>query len=70
MSQTLHPKYKIDWTTYETANFSTAKQKFSFPKSHRFKTFHKQVHDLVGYDIPDMKSGRGASFGFGERWGL
>lgn len=30
----------------------------------------KRAHDLVGYDLPDTKSNRGASFGYGNRSGL
>ena len=36
MSTISHPKYNAEWTIYDTANFSTAKQKFTFPKSNRF----------------------------------
>lgn len=36
MSSLMHPKYNVEWTVYENANFSSAKQKFSFPKSTRF----------------------------------
>ena len=70
MSSIIHPKYNVEYTTHENANFSTAKQKFSFAKSNRFPNLSKQVHDLVGYDLPDTKAGRGASFGFGNRSGL
>lgn len=67
MSTLLHPKYKVEWTTYDRANFSTAKHQFSFPKSNRFPSEKKTVHDRVAYDLPETKSLRSTSFGFGQR---
>ncbi|CDW72045.1 UNKNOWN [Stylonychia lemnae] len=70
MSQIIHPKFNVEWTTYDLANFSPTKQKFSFPKSGRFPMVQKPLHDKVGYDLPNTKAMRGASFGFGNRSGL
>lgn len=67
MSTLLHPKYNVEWTTYDRINFSTAKQQFSFPKSNRFPEVRKQIHELIGYDLPNTRSFRATSFGFGHR---
>jgi hypothetical protein len=46
MSTTLHPKYEgAEWTTYEQANSSVSKMKFSFPKSNRFKEQIKVINN-------------------------
>lgn len=69
MSKHIHPKYQgADWTIYEAANSSTAKQKFSFPKSDRFRSQLKtSLNEKVSYDLPSTLIGRGTSFGFGGR---
>ena len=70
MSTTLHPKYQgAEWTIYDVANSSVSKQKYSFPKSNRFKETMKILNDRVGYDLPSTLRTRGTSFGYGERSG-
>jgi len=45
MSKNVHPKYHgAEWTVYEMTVNSTAKQKFSFPKSDRFRTAMKPLN--------------------------
>ena len=70
MSTTLHPKYEnAEWITYEQANSSVSKQKFSFPKSNRFSDQVRILNEKVGYDLPSTLQTRGTSFGYGERSG-
>jgi hypothetical protein len=65
MSTLIHPKYNVEWTVYDKFNFSTAKQKFSFPKGNRFPSVQKGIHDIVGYNLPATITSRSTSFGFG-----
>jgi hypothetical protein len=70
MSKLLHPKYEgAEWTVYENTNNSTAKQKFSFPKSDRFNGQKAPLNERVSYDLPSTLIGRATSFGYGERSG-
>jgi hypothetical protein len=54
---------------YDSTINSTAKQKFSFPKSDRFRQAKKPLNDKVSYDLPSTLIPRATSFGFGERSG-
>lgn len=70
MSTTLHPKYEgAEWTIYDVASTSVSKQKYSFPKSNRFREQMKILNDKVGYDLPSTLQSRATSFGYGERSG-
>ena len=71
MSKLLHPKHQgAEWTTYDTTITSTAKQKYSFPKSDRFRAQTRLLlNDRVCYDLPSTLKGRATSFGFGNRSG-
>jgi len=70
MSINPHPKYEgADWVVYDSTINSTAKQKFSFPKSDRFRQAKKPLNDKVSYDLPSTLIPRATSFGFGERSG-
>jgi hypothetical protein len=55
MSKSIHPKYQgAEWTVYDVVNSSSAKQKFSFPKSYRFNNSGNKgpLNDRVAYDLP------------------
>lgn len=67
MSTIIHPRYNLEWTVYENANFSTAKQKYSFPKSCRFKSKNNAQNESCGYDLPSTRQVRATTFGFGDR---
>ena len=47
-------------------NNSSAHQRYSFPKSERFKPYNKTYCDKF-YDLPSLKSTRTTSFGFGTK---
>lgn len=55
-------------TQYDTINFSTAKQKYSFGKSTRFPSVLGTRNEQVGYDLPSTKNKRAAGFGVGLRF--
>ncbi len=55
-------------TQYDTVNFSTAKQKYTFGKGARFPSVAKKMNESIGYDLPSTKSKRGAGFGIGKRF--
>lgn len=69
MSKLPHPKYQdAEWTIYDMATNSTAKQKFSFPKSDRFRgQIRATMNEKVSYDLPSTLMGRATSFGYGGR---
>ncbi len=70
MSKLLHPKYQgAEWTIYDNTNTSTAKQKFSFPKSDRFRGQKSPLNERVSYDLPSTLIQRATSFGYGDRSG-
>jgi len=53
---------------FETINFSTAKQKYSFSKGARFPSVAKKHTDSIGYDLPSTKTKRTTGFGHGKRF--
>jgi len=55
-------------TTYEVANFSTSKQRFSFGKGDRFPHLRPKDSTSVQYDLPPTLSKRAPGFGFGDRF--
>lgn len=70
MSKVLHPKYDgFELTVYENTNNSSAKQKFSFPKSDRFSGHKAPLNERVSYDLPSTLIERAISFGIGGRPG-
>jgi len=52
-------------TQYDTTNFSTAKQKFSFSKGQRFPSIRKTLNDKICYNLPSTKTKRTCGFGIG-----
>ena len=68
MSKVIHPKYSgAEWVIYENSINSSAKQKYSFPKSDRFRSTVRPLNERVSYDLPSTLIGRATSFGYGER---
>lgn len=68
MSKVLHPKYQgAEWVVYDNSINSTAKQKYSFPKSDRFRRHMKPLNDQIAYNLPSTLIGRATSFGYGDR---
>lgn len=55
-------------TQYETINFSTAKQKFSFGKGPRFPSVMSKPTDSIGYELPSTMNKRAPGFGVGNRF--
>jgi hypothetical protein len=52
-------------TTFDQANFSTSKQRFSFGKEQRFQSPRKLATDVVSYDLPSTIKKKTCSFGIG-----
>ena len=49
-------------------NNSKGKARYTFGKNPRFSyNGKKPINDTVGYDLPDVKSMRSTSFGFGRK---
>jgi hypothetical protein len=68
MTSQMHPKFKVEWTTFEVANNSPSKMTFSFPRNDRFKGVKPKIHDLVGYDLGSTRANKSPTFGIGSRF--
>lgn len=55
-------------TQYETINFSTSKQKYSFGKGQRFPSVMAKANNQIGYDLPSTMNKRSPGFGVGNRF--
>jgi hypothetical protein len=66
MSKALADLVELNQDT-SAVNNSKGKALYSFNKAQRFGNFKKPPSESIGYDLPNTKTMRSTSFGFGKK---